>query len=267
MKNKTPTLWILITTMNNWIVRVKQELLPQLKNVDEVIISHQITDKNIIPESKELWSHIKYYHLHNKGLSKNRNNAIKHSTADICYICDDDLNFIDGFEKKIKDAYTNLWSDLITFQVLNEEWEEHFKANPWKHSRYSLLKIWSIWITFSRATILKQDINFDEEFGLWTKYPVGEESIFLWDCYNVGLNIQHCDEAIVLHPNESSGSSYREELVIARIKVWKRMFWFFWWILAVFYFTIFDYKNYKSIYNPIAFFVLSTSWLFKEHYK
>jgi len=49
--NKTPTLGILITTMNEGIERVKNTLLPELQNVDEVIISHQITDENISPET------------------------------------------------------------------------------------------------------------------------------------------------------------------------------------------------------------------------
>jgi len=58
------TLWILITTINSWIDRVKKELIPQLKNVDEIIISHQITDKNIKPEKEFLWEKVKYFYMY-----------------------------------------------------------------------------------------------------------------------------------------------------------------------------------------------------------
>lgn len=43
MKNNL-TLSVLITTMNENIFRVERELLPQLRNIDEIVISHQITD-------------------------------------------------------------------------------------------------------------------------------------------------------------------------------------------------------------------------------
>jgi hypothetical protein len=53
MTEKKLSLGILIVTMNGGIKRVKKELLPQLKNVDEIIISHQITDETL-PETHSL---------------------------------------------------------------------------------------------------------------------------------------------------------------------------------------------------------------------
>jgi hypothetical protein len=34
----------------------------------------------------------------------------------------------------------------------------------------------------------------------------------------------HSDEIIAIHPNESSGTDYNKDLIIARIKVFKRIF-------------------------------------------
>jgi glycosyltransferase involved in cell wall biosynthesis len=51
MKKKKLTFSVIITTMNSEIDRVIKNLLPQLNFVDEVIISHQITDENIKPFS------------------------------------------------------------------------------------------------------------------------------------------------------------------------------------------------------------------------
>lgn len=252
-----PTLWVLITTMNEWIYRVKTELLPQLKNVDEVIISHQITDKNILPENNNLWKNVKYFFMFEKWLSKNRNNALSKSTTDICYICDDDLNFIDWFENIIKDKYLQNNYDVITFQAENEKWKKHFKLLEWKHNILSVLKVSSIWITFNREIISKIWLKFDEKFWLGSKYPVWEENIFLSDCIKNKLKIYHFDESIVIHPDESSGIYYRDDLVIARIKVFKRLFWWIWWFLWVFYFTILHYKFYKNKYSIIKFFILS----------
>lgn len=256
------TLSILITTMNDWIHRVKKELLPQLKEVDEVIISHQITDKNIIPEKDILWENVKYYFMNEKWLSKNRNNALKFATWDICHICDDDLNYIPWFVDIIKWEYLNKDSDIITFQAENEQWKKHFWVNEWTHNRLSVLKVWSWWITFKKKALLEKNINFDDNFGLGTKCPVWEENIFLTDCIKKWLKMYHCDNPIVIHPNESSGIDYREELIVARIKVFKRLFWYIWWFLGVFYFTIFHYRYYKDNFSIFEFLNLSFKSLF-----
>lgn len=248
---------VLITTMNDRIHRVKNELLEQLKNVDEVIISHQITDKNIKPELEKLWDNVKYFYMFEKWLSKNRNNAIKMSNWDICYICDDDLNFVEWFEDIIKNEYQKSIYDIITFQAKNEKWEKHFKLNEWYHNRLSILKIWSWWVTFKRNSLIKNNILFDEKFWLWSKNPVWEENIFLTDCFKKWLKMYHSDKIIVIHPNESSGIDYRDDLIISRIRVFKRLLWFIWGFLWIFYFTFFHYKFYKEKYSIFKFFILS----------
>lgn len=256
MKNKL-TLWILITTMNSWIERVKKELLPQLKNVDEVIISHQITDKNILPEEWNLWEKVKYFYMYDKWLSKNRNNAIKNSTSDICYICDDDLNLEEWFEEIIKNEYLKSDFDIITFQAINEKWEKHFKLKKWEHNILSVLKIWSWWITFKRDFINKNNLTFDENFWLGTLFPTWEENIFLMDLYKKWAKMYHSNKPIVFHPDESSWINYNKDLIIARIKVFKRLFWFVWWIAWIFYFTVLHYKYYKWKFSVLDFFILS----------
>lgn len=248
---------VLVTTMNEWIYRVKKELLPQLMNVYEVIISHQITDKNIKPEQEKLWKNIKYFFMKEKWLSKNRNNALKNATWDICYICDDDLNFIDWFEDKILWEYKKSDYDIITFQAENEKWKKHFNLKEWKHNRFSVLKVWSLWVTFKRKVLKNNNICFDEKFGLWSKYPTWEENIFLTDCYKKWLKIYHCNKSIVIHSDESSWIDYNKDLIIARIKVFKRLFWFFWWFAGIFYFTILHYKYYKNKFSVIEFLVFS----------
>lgn len=257
MKKNNLKLSVLITTMNWWIQRVKNELLPQLKEVDEIIISHQITVKSIIPENNILWKNIKYYYMNEKGLSKNRNNALKQATWDICHICDDDLHYIAWFIDIIKWEYMSSDSDIITFQAENEIWRKHFWVKEWKHNFITILKLSSIWITFKRESLCENNIVFNEKFWLWSKYPVGEENIFLSDSMNKWLKLSHCNKSIVIHPDESSWIDYRKELIIARIKVFKKLFWFLWGLLWVFYFTILHYKYYNDKFGIYDFFILS----------
>lgn len=253
--------------MNSSIERVKKELLPQLINVDEIIISHQITDSSIKPETIDFWENIKYLYMFEKWLSKNRNNALKNAKSDIIYICDDDLNFLDWFENIIKQSYKNNNFDIITFQAQNEKSKKHFSIKEWKHTRFSVLKVWSWWITFKRKSILENWLRFDENFWLGTIYPTGEENIFLTDCYKKWLDMYHSDKPIVIHPDESSGINYNADLIIARIKVFKRLFWFIGWFTWVFYFTILHYKYYKNRFSIVQFFILSFKSLLNYDWK
>ena len=264
-KNKKLTLGILITTCNSNIKRVKKELLPKLikdNEIDEVIISHQIFDKNIKPEKELIKGKIKYFYMFKKGLSKNRNNGIKNSKSDICHICDDDLVYLENFSNIIKEEYLkNNSLDVITFQALDEKNQKHFKIKKGKHNKLSILKIWSCGITFKRNSILNKKIKFDENFGLGSKWVCGEENIFLKNCLDEKLNLFHSDKSIVFHKKESSGFKFRDELIISRIKVFKRLFGFLGGIFGVIYFTIFKYNEYKNKYSFIKYFWLSLKGL------
>lgn len=263
MKNN-PSISILITTLDEGIFWVIQKLLPQLKDADEIIISHQITKSKIENIPEFFPKNTKYISLQWKGLSKNRNHALKYATGDICYICDDDLEILPWALENIKEAYTQNDFDVITFQAIDEFWNRHFHVQEWKHSKISILKVWSWGITFRRKYLEEKNVNFDENFWLWAKYPVWEENIFLKDLIDSWANLYHSDRVIVRHPKESSGILYRDELIIARVQVWKRLFGFFWGIFSIFYFTLFHYKFYKTKYSMGKFFILSCKGMSNE---
>lgn len=159
-----PTLAILITTMNNGIKRVVEEVLPQIQEADQIIISHQITDPNYQDKKYELPKNTIYLSMHEKGLSKNRNNALKAATSDICYICDDDLTFLPNAIQTIKSSYKETDADIITFQAQNEKGEVHFQVKEGQHTPISVLRIRSRGISFKREKILKNNISFNEKF-------------------------------------------------------------------------------------------------------
>lgn len=257
------TISVLITTMNENIFRVQSKLLQQLVDTDEIIISHQITDgKQYF--LKNFPKNVKYVSMNGKWLSKNRNNALKYATSDVCYICDDDLDILPNFVRIIRDVYQNSSSDVITFQAIDEKWRSVFRIKPGKHNIFSVLRVWSWGITFRREKILQKNIFFDENFGLWAKYPVSEENIFLSECLKNKLKIEHSDEVIVSHSSESSGILYRDELIVARVQVFKKIFGFLGGAASIFYFWIFHYSLYKEKIWIQKFLKLSLKSLFYE---
>jgi len=248
--------------MNEGINTVKTHLLPQLVWVDQIVISHQITDPDRKPEQDTFGEHIVYTSLYEKGLSKNRNNALQHCTTDICYICDDDLVILPHFASTIKDAYTHINADIITFQAQNEQGKHHFPLKKGHHTIFSVGRISSRGITRKRAVLNQKNITFDEQFWLGAQFPVGEENIFLKDSHDAWLRLYHQNTPLVEHPDESSGTNYRKELIIARIQVFKRMYGLLWGIAAVGYFTVLHFPLYRDKFSVWTVLKLSMKSLF-----
>ncbi|MBA2846973.1 glycosyltransferase involved in cell wall biosynthesis [Methanococcus maripaludis] len=241
-------LCVLITTMNENITRVKEELLPRLKECN-VVISHQITQDHINPEIALFGKNVIYHYLFDKGLSKNRNNAIKYAKGDIFIICDDDLKYLSGFNKTILDAYIdNPEADVITFRAITPNGNFHDKLpdKKFKHNQRTILSVCSWMITFKKDSIIKNNLKFDETFGLGSKYNIGEENIFLKDCLTSNLNVIHIPKEIVIHPEESSGVLWNEKQCYSRGAVFKRMYGFGGGFLLCLIFSILKYNKYKE---------------------
>src|SRR5699024_7514966 len=61
---------------------------------------------------------VKMYSFDEKGIGLSRNNALMRSTADICLMADDDMEYTDGYEEIVRNAFKkNPNADLIVFNV------------------------------------------------------------------------------------------------------------------------------------------------------
>ncbi|MCR4923552.1 MAG: glycosyltransferase family 2 protein [Lachnospiraceae bacterium] len=125
-----------------------------------------------------------------RGLSKSRNMAIKNSEADICILCDNDVEYTEDYEKIIRDAYKrHKDADLIVFYIKRKERLKPLSSKDKRMNYLSVLKIFSPEISFKRESI--KGINFNESFGAGAKYIMGEENIFLYDCLKQGKRIYY----------------------------------------------------------------------------
>lgn len=209
---------ILISTMNNkFHERNINMKIPH-------IVVNQITE-NIVP------IHFgNTYNIFSKGLSISRNYALKKSTADICLISDDDLEYLDNIDKDIVDIFDKYPdADIITFKILNPDKTDSkkYSKKPFYHNIRTLMSVSSVEIAI-RKSCLKDNILFDECFGLGTTYPSGEEVIFLTDCLKQGYKILYYPLPIVIHPFGGSGVDYTDPnrtkskgAVLYRIFGWK----------------------------------------------
>ena len=138
-----------------------------------------------------------------RGLTKSRNMAIAHSTADVCLLCDDDEVFEENYRETILSAYEKLpQADVIIFRMVNRPaslGEETMRLRFPK-----TMKVASWQISFRRESLLKSGVRFDELLGAGSGNGAEEELKFLTDCEKAGLQIYYVPGAIASVAQEES---------------------------------------------------------------
>jgi len=218
------TINILISTMNEGINSINKNILNINKNIN-IIICHQITKyiNPINPINKQ----VKIIEMKEKGLSKSRNSFLLNNLSGICILSDDDVLYEDDLKVNIQKAYKKYPdADIITFQAKTPEdgYFKNYSSIPFEHTQRTVAKVSSIEVTFKAKSIRDSKILFDERFGLGSTYKTGEEYIFLSDCLKKGLKVVYYPLPISIHPIESSGKVFSEEMFIAKGAVFYRVF-------------------------------------------
>jgi glycosyltransferase involved in cell wall biosynthesis len=200
---------ILISTIDDGINNISSILLQERGDV-EYIVSHQYTDLIYcdIPDAL-IRSDVQVSQISGKGLSRSRNNAIKHATGEIGIIADDDVRYEPEYFDTVIQQYKNNQFDVICFKIKTPDGQPVYKSYPKECCRIIDFMDYtpsSIEITFRLNEIKSHEIQFDERFGLGAKFTGGEESIFINDCLYEKLKVYFIPEYIVQHDFERTNS-------------------------------------------------------------
>lgn len=168
---------------------------------------------------------------------------------EVCLLSDDDMVYVNGYEELVLNQFRQYpEADIITFQVEGIEGtfkEYYHKAR--KLNYLTLMKVASVEIAFRTDSIKNSGISFDELFGAGSKYFMGEESIFLFDCINKNLKIVYVPVKIAnLHMGESTWfKGYNKEYFISKGAAFTRM-WRPLSVPLIIQFAIRKYKLFKG---------------------
>ncbi len=152
-----------------------------------------------------------------RGLSKSRNMAIDKAEADICILCDNDVEYVPGYDRIILKAFEEHEdADVLVFYIKRKEKPVPNYPREKRMGYLSVLKIFSPEIAFRRENI--KDIRFDTLFGAGARFQMGEENIFLYDCLKKGKKIYYIPVKIAdLREEESTWfKGYDKDFFIAR---------------------------------------------------
>ena len=105
--NKRPlSLEVMISTLgSDGIKRVAAMTLPQMAGVSYLVSWQTVGEDSLLPEQLEARSDVRVIRTASKGLSRNRNHALDHASADVLLIADDDLDYIPQGLEAVRTAF------------------------------------------------------------------------------------------------------------------------------------------------------------------
>lgn len=190
--------------------------------------------------------YIYYIETTERGLSKSRNMAIRHAQSDVWILCDNDVEYVSGYEQMILDQYEkHPECDGIVFHVESSINPVPCFSTERRLNYLSSGKVISYEISFRRDRV--QGILFDELIGAGTRFKMGEENSFLFECLRRGLNIQYVPIKIAKLRYEPStwNTGFDREYMIGRGASFESMTARWSWALIL-QFALRKYKLYRE---------------------
>lgn len=226
---------LLISTMN-----ANKSLLDKINIHSNVVVVNQCGYDSIEEITYNGYS-VKWLNSSTKGLSRSRNIALENATADIIVLTDDDVEYVENYTEIIENAFlSHPEMDIISFQVegKNSKFKD-YSAEEAALSYFSSMRVSSVEIAIRREKIAKKRIQFNENFGSGSKYRMGEENIFLFNCLKKKLKLYYIPQVIAkLWVGESTWfKGFNEKYFIDRGATYYEMFGC-WAPLMILQFTI-----------------------------
>ncbi|MGL4308731.1 MAG: glycosyltransferase [Cetobacterium sp.] len=194
---------VLVATMNQKDISLYEKM--NLKT--DAIISNQGQDyfyQEIIKNNKK----IKFISNREKGVGKNRNQALLYGTGDIYLFADDDMQYVDNYENIIRNAFKKLpKADIIIFniEILGDEIRSYrINKRIKKLNKFNVLNYGAARIAIKRKEQLKKNLWFSLLYGGGALYSSGEDSLFLIEALNKGMKIYAYPEKIAIVSQETS---------------------------------------------------------------
>ena len=244
---KKEDLEIVLATMNR---NSLDFLIPMFPFSDfsnfSILIVNQTQEANLLISE---FPSVRVINSFEKGLSKSRNLGLKNARGKILLIADDDVVFKNDFDSIIIDTYNKFPSATgINFYAEKPDgtlFKKSISKTKEKIGQLELFNILSIEMTFNSEMLAKLELQFDENFGLGSRFKMGEEAIFLSEVKSKNQQLIIEPQVIVIHPTESTDDiiSFEERYYIqgAFFKRVQNMNYYFGLFLKVF----FDLKQNK----------------------
>ncbi|HMI06571.1 MAG TPA: glycosyltransferase [Flavobacterium sp.] len=208
---------ILISTMNRDSLDFLIPMFPfsHFSQYSILIINQTEKDRILVSDLPN----VRVMNVFEKGLSGSRNTAIKNASKKIGLISDDDVVYLPGFDAAIVQAFETSENAIVTFnhRRMGLENPQNLSKNPYNHNSKTIWEVCSIEIAFRVNEIRKNNLLFNENFGLGAAFETAEELLFLRKALQLKLKTAFNPFVIEEHPLLTSGDRQgQDKLIFAR---------------------------------------------------
>lgn len=229
----------LICTIDEGISKVEEILLSPMPDV-RYLVSWQISEKfadaanavlpkihvnqkNIsslnLPDALKSRTDVRVVTLAGIGLSRNRNNALKHARGDLLVIADDDCRYTPDSIRSIKEVF-HKHADAAIIQMQGLSYEGHllhnYPVDSYEYQnrpRFTYVSSWEL--VLRRSNLLPA---FDERFGIGAYLGCGEEELFVAMAARKGLKVYYEPIPFVFTDADTSGTKFARSKAVQRAK-------------------------------------------------
>ena len=202
-----PTLEVLVCTCGDGIRRIAAMLQAPRPDVGYVV-SWQTDDAvPAVPEALTRRADVRVVTMEGRGLSRNRNNALRHAVAPLMLIADDDVAFLpDAFGHIIGAFRSQPEATLLLFRALTPDGRPH-QTYPPTLCDYARRPRGTYVISFEvvcrRSAILPP---FSEQMGIGgPQLGCGEEELFVHQVWQRGGIVRYVPVSIVVTNDDTTG--------------------------------------------------------------
>ena len=151
---------------------------------------------------------IKAYSFNERGVGLSRNNALLRADKEISLFSDDDIIYVDDYEKRIASEFEkHKEADVLLFNVeVCEERRTYFNTDFHRVRWYNCGRYPAYAIAIRTDKMHSSNLTFSLLFGGGAKYSNGEDSLFLRDCLKAGLKMYATD--VVIGRDEAGESTW-----------------------------------------------------------
>lgn len=149
---------------------------------------------------------IRAFSFDERGVGKNRNNALMRAEAEFVLFGDEDIIYNDDYEARILGEFgKNPQADILMFNVMAVESRRTYENVRHKRVRWYNYGRYPTYAMCARLESLrKANVWFSLLFGGGAKYSNGEDSLFIHDCLKKGLKI-YAAPVVIGHEKERRG--------------------------------------------------------------
>lgn len=250
MQYQAKDIEILVSTMNQSNLDFLFKMFPNNLWKEVAILIINQTGYSPLESSYE---NIKIINSQDKGLSNSRNLALQNASKELLLISDDDIIFKEEFIDIILRGFNSIPSNVICFQFeKNNKLAKNYPQEKLLNINwFKLLDTSSVEVVLKRETIINNNFQFDNKFGINAPFIMGEEAIFLSDMKRKNVNIGFCPKTILSHNNLTTGNKIPINLIYYSCgAIFFRIFqnrYLFWILIKIF----FDLKQRKITLKKI----------------